>query len=164
MSDQNSAVSYRIDELRALISSCESSISQIDNEMAFTASGLQSELSSREQDQLKKMQGVNEYHRQDLESEIVLTSHYKDTANEKAIASIMKQQDVTLSKEKDTMLHKMLHEADELLQQMEKNFVKGNEERKSSTLQKEEDEYLTMVQRAIVSHRERMLSISVDDD
>jgi hypothetical protein len=163
MSDQNSAVSYRIDELRNLISSAESSISQLDNEIAFTASGLQSELSSRKQDQLKKIQGMNEFHRQDLDSEIILTSHYKDTANETAISSIMKQQDVTLSKEKETMLHKMLHEADDLLKQMEKNFVRGNEERKNSTLQKEEDEYLTMVQRAIVSHRERMLSI-VDDE
>ena len=156
---ENRALLDRRDELFLLISNGESQLSTIRDEIGFTSSGLSSALTSRNDDHMEVLRKMNEFHRQELEADVILTSHYKDTANEKCVESILKRQDVELQKEKDTIQHQLLQDADKLLQQMEQQFLKGNEDAKNSSLKREEDEYLHRVQRAIITHKERMLSV-----
>lgn len=159
MAADNSAVVFRINELQGKIRQCDEDIKALDLKMEQAQTRVATELSEKEAAHKALMDKIIVNHADELSADIVLTEHYQDGATEACIAALMKQQDVMLLKEKETLKNTLLEYADMHLQNREKSMLEMHANEKSAVMTAEEEEYMRRVQMSIISHKERMAHV-----
>lgn len=150
------AVAFRLQELQASILSANEELRSLNAKIEYQIKENMSLSNQSDNDHKDILDKINRNHCDELSADVVLTEHYKDDAAEACIHALMKQQDVMLLKEKESLKDLVLKYADSHLQSKEKSLLSALADEKAAALTEEEERYMHRVQLAIIQHKERM--------
>lgn len=132
-----------ISRLRSEIFEVDAVISRLYEEEGSEASELQLRLEENEAAYEAALAAVHRQIAEELEADVILTNHYKDTANSTCVSAMMDQQDEIIVKEHEAYKHSLLVSADSELTRRQGVEERRHEEKKQQMLRDVEVKKIT---------------------
>jgi len=153
------AVQFRLVELETHVQQADSEVDILKAQLESAQVALEMEIGDNETTHAEAIRKKNSEYAEEYDADESLTTHFKNNAKDACINTIMKQQDILIHGEQETLIS---HWHEVIQAENKKRVEESNAAHElflAESLKAEEEVYLNAVRTAILAHEERMRGI-----